>query len=113
MINPEVNTMFQVIEKHINSLDISNVPEERKTILKPLIEYIIEKQNTNESIRLNFICTHNSRRSHLSQVWAHVMAYFYTIDKVTCYSGGTEATALFPKAAEALKKSGTSHYWFF
>ena len=53
-----------------------------------------------------FICTHNSRRSHLSQVWAQAAAHFYNIKNVHCYSGGTEATALFPMAAKTLENAG-------
>jgi arsenate reductase len=55
---------------------------------------------------MNFICTHNSRRSHLSQVWAQTIAHYFAIKNVFCYSGGTEATALFPMAAKTLKTSG-------
>ncbi len=42
----------------------------------------------------------------MSQVWAQTAAYFYGISNVFCYSGGTEATALFPKVIETLEKSG-------
>jgi arsenate reductase len=62
--------------------------------------------NDEERIRLNFICTHNSRRSHLSQIWAQTMAFHFGIPNVYCYSGGTEATALFPKVAETLRNQG-------
>ena len=79
---------------------------ERKEILNQLINYIRLKKSNNRPIRLNFICTHNSRRSHLSQIWAQTMAYHYSIDNVYCYSGGTEATAMFPKVAETLTNQG-------
>ncbi len=87
---------------------ISNIPvsDERKEVVKPLIDYIQNKVTTNQEIRLNFICTHNSRRSHLSQIWAQTMAFQFKIDKVFCYSGGTEATAMFPKVAETLVNQG-------
>ena len=83
-----------------------SVSEERKVVLKPLADYIQNKVNTNEEIRLNFICTHNSRRSHLSQIWSQTMAFHFGIENVFCYSGGTEATALFPKVAETLTNQG-------
>jgi arsenate reductase len=41
-----------------------------------------------------YLYTH-SRRSHLSQVWAQTAAAHFNV-KMFCYSGGTEATALFP-----------------
>ena len=80
--------------------------QERKEVLQPLVDYIQKKYNNQEVILLNFICTHNSRRSHLSQVWAQTMAFHFDIPNVFCYSGGTEATALFPKVAETLINQG-------
>lgn len=105
-MKPNSTHVFETIAKFINSLSFREISLEREKILWPLIEYIQTKVTKNESINLNFICTHNSRRSHLSQVWAQVMAAYYHIPKVYCYSGGTEATALFPAAAKALEKSG-------
>ncbi len=98
--------VFQIIENTIAALDVATIPKERKEMLQPFIEFIQKKQQTKQEIRLNFICTHNSRRSHLSQVWAQTMAYHCNIQNVFCYSGGTEATALFPMAAETLKNAG-------
>ena len=92
--------------KTIHSIAEISVSEERKVVLKPLADYIQNKINANEKIRLNFICTHNSRRSHLSQIWAQTMAFHFGIQNVYCYSGGTEATALFSKVAETLTHQG-------
>lgn len=100
------NILFENISNTLDSLDISIISEERKQVLQPLINYLKEKIETNNSIRLNFICTHNSRRSHLSQIWAQTLAAFYNIKNVSCYSGGTEATAMFPKVAETLTNQG-------
>ena len=88
--------------------DLANlvVPEERKRILQPLIAYLQKCKDDNQAIRLNFICTHNSRRSHLSQIWAQTMAHYFGIDQVSCYSSGTEATALFPQVIETLQRVG-------
>ncbi len=98
--------LFKAIEEEIDNLDVSSIDKNRKALLQQLIDYIQVKINTSAVINLNFICTHNSRRSHLSQVWAQTLAHYYNIDNVFSYSGGTEATALFPSAAEALKTSG-------
>ena len=94
------------IREIIAQLSTERISEERKIILQPLIEFISSKISKNEEVRLNFICTHNSRRSHLSQIWAQTMAYYYQIENVFCYSGGTEATAMFPKVAETLTNQG-------
>lgn len=82
------------------------ISEERIAVLQPLVEYIQTKINNLETIQLNFICTHNSRRSHLSQIWAQTMAYHFGIKNVFCYSGGTEATAMFSKVGETLTNQG-------
>ncbi|MEX0998032.1 MAG: protein-tyrosine-phosphatase [Flavobacteriaceae bacterium] len=94
------------IESTIHSLDIASINEERKIVLQPLIDFIQSKVKTQERININFICTHNSRRSHLSQVWAQTMGYHFGIDNLFCYSGGTEATALFPMASKTLENQG-------
>jgi arsenate reductase len=98
--------MYPNLEKTIKSISFIEVSKERKEVLNPLVDYIQNKVNSNQNIRLNFICTHNSRRSHLSQIWAQTMAFQFTVDKVFCYSGGTEATAMFPKVAETLRNQG-------
>ncbi|RED23268.1 arsenate reductase [Flavobacterium cutihirudinis] len=98
--------LYSEIETTINSFDFDQISAGRKNVLQPLIDYIQNKVDNELEIRLNLICTHNSRRSHLSQVWAQTAATYYDVKNVTCYSGGTEATALFPMAAETLKDSG-------
>jgi len=90
----------------IETFSPDNIGEERKAILNELVTYISTKASKNEDILLNFICTHNSRRSHLSQIWAQTMAHHWKIKNVFCYSGGTEATAMFYKVAETLTKQG-------
>lgn len=101
-------SMFSKLNVTIRSLQPETISEERQSILTPLVDYIKQKRIAGEEIRLNFICTHNSRRSHLSQIWAQTMAHYFRIEKITCYSGGTEATAMFPKVAETLTHQGFS-----
>ena len=96
----------QKIENTFASLKTVIISSERKQTLQPLIDYIQLKLVQNKIANLNFICTHNSRRSHLSQIWAQAAAHFYNLKNVYCYSGGTEATALFPMAAKTLEQAG-------
>ncbi len=98
--------MYSTILKTVEQFHFENISNDRKNILQPLIDYIQGKVNSKKPVNLNFICTHNSRRSHLSQVWAQTSASFYNIDNVHCYSGGTQETALFPKVAETLENQG-------
>jgi protein-tyrosine-phosphatase len=82
------------------------ISEDRIVILKKLTSYIESCQEKNIPINLIFICTHNSRRSHISQLWAQTAAYAYEITNVYCYSGGTEATAFNPRAVKAMTEAG-------
>lgn len=98
--------MFKNLENSIGEIALLKVSDERKEVLQPLVDFIQSKLDQNENINLNFICTHNSRRSHLSQIWAQTMAEYFGLKNVFCYSGGTEATAMFPKVAETLERQG-------
>ena len=98
--------LFSTIESVLESLKKSTIKKERKEILQLLIDVIQEKVDANKEIRLNFICTHNSRRSHLSQIWAQALAYYFNLKNVYCYSGGTEATAVYPMVITTLKNQG-------
>lgn len=98
--------LFDKINKQIEGFSGFVPNEERTAVLAPLIQYIQEKVDQNAPVSLNFICTHNSRRSHFAQIWAQAMAHHFKVHNVTCYSGGTEATALFPMVAETLINSG-------
>lgn len=98
--------MFKNLSKTIEIVKDIPISIERQAVLQPLLDYIQNKVNQHQEVRLNFICTHNSRRSHLSQIWAQTMAFHFKINTIFCYSGGTEATAMFPKVAETLVNQG-------
>lgn len=98
--------MHSKLKETIDFISKIIVSQERKKVLQSLVDYIAQNVNESASVRLNFICTHNSRRSHLAQIWAQTMALHFQIPNVFCYSGGTEATAMFPKVAETLLNQG-------
>jgi arsenate reductase len=98
--------MYSNLKETITEISKMEVSQERKEVLQPLVDYIAQKTETSALVRLNFICTHNSRRSHLTQIWAQTMAFYFQVQNVNCYSGGTEATAMFPKVAETLLNQG-------
>ncbi|MEM9338092.1 MAG: protein-tyrosine-phosphatase [Bacteroidota bacterium] len=87
--------------RYIENLPVHTIGASRKTLLEEMASYL----NTADAPKLNFICTHNSRRSHLSQIWAQVAAHSYGVS-VTTFSGGTEATAFNPNAVAALDRAG-------
>ncbi len=98
--------LYNDLIKTVEGLHLNEISEQRRKVLQPLVDYIQAKVNEGLEIRLNFICTHNSRRSHLSQIWARVAAYWFDIGYVSCYSGGTEATALYTAVKDTLESQG-------
>lgn len=81
------------------------IPDNRKVILDKFKDYIQNKLEIGETPRLNFICTHNSRRSQFSQIWAQTAAAFFAID-VECFSGGVELTAFNERAVASILRCG-------
>ena len=73
--------LYSKIKTQIENLDLDLISAERKTVLQPLVDFIQLKTDAKAAINLNFICTHNSRRSHLSQVWAQAMAHYYVVNE--------------------------------
>ena len=98
--------LFSEIENVIKNFKPESITAERKETLQPLIDFIQSKTTNHQEIRLNLICTHNSRRSHLAQVWAQTASAYFNIKNVFCYSGGTEATAMFPMVGKTLESQG-------
>ena len=81
------------------------IPDNRKLMLDKFKDYIQNKLEIGETPRLNFICTHNSRRSQFSQIWAQTAAAFFAID-VECFSGGVELTAFNERAVASILRCG-------
>ncbi|MEM8528348.1 MAG: protein-tyrosine-phosphatase [Bacteroidota bacterium] len=101
-------TFYTSLQSSVKGLlnEFELIPEERKIQLQQLAHYIQDRLENHQPVHLNFICTHNSRRSHISQIWASAAACYFEIENIHCYSGGTEATAFNPRAVAALKRAG-------
>ncbi len=100
------NQFYPALEAYVAeiSAQADQIPAERQALLLKLTDYL--KANAEKTVKLNFICTHNSRRSHLAQIWTSVAAAHYGLENIRCYSGGTEATAFNPRAVAALERAG-------
>ena len=81
------------------------IPGERKAALDKLSTWATIEKNASRPIRLTFICTHNSRRSQMAQVWASAIGASLGLDVRAC-SGGTEVSAFNPRAVAALQRAG-------
>lgn len=97
--------MFAQIQEVIHKIDFNSITESRKNELEVLTQFIQEKKDKDLHVMLNFICTHNSRRSQFAQVWAQLASEHYGIP-VQAYSGGVEETAFNERAVASLERFG-------
>ena len=97
--------MYHKLNESFSRIALETISDYRKEILQVLINYIKEKIISGKKPLLNFICTHNSRRSQLCQIWAKTAADYHKIS-VKCFSGGTEITAFNESAIVSLKRFG-------
>jgi len=97
-------TIIQYLQNAEKEFD--QIPAERKLELKKIADYVQTKLKEDKKASLIYICTHNSRRSHMGQLWAMAAAEFYGIKGISSYSGGLEITAFNPNAIKALDEAG-------
>jgi arsenate reductase len=86
--------------------EVNLISEERKILLEELGIYIEGKLRSERDVGIVFICTHNSRRSHMAQIWAQTAAFYFGIGHIKTYSGGTQKTAFNLSAVRAIKSAG-------
>ena len=97
--------MNKKIKEVIEATSLASISDDRKEVLQVLINFIKKKYESDSTIRLNFICTHNSRRSQFTQVWAKLAAEIHGIT-IDTFSGGVEVTACNPLTVASLKRFG-------
>jgi arsenate reductase len=91
-----------------NSYKKAALDENRKNLLLRIANCIAETYKANNGqVSINFICTHNSRRSQLGQVWTFFASHYFDLN-VTAFSGGTEVTAFHRNTVRTLKSVGFS-----
>jgi arsenate reductase len=99
--------LFPSIEQRCLEAETTiRITPERQQLLQELAGYIAMGYKNGEPAKINFICTHNSRRSFLGQVWMAVAAARYGLSHVHTYSGGTDVTFLNPRIADSLRRFG-------
>lgn len=98
-LSPKVRSVCQEFE-------FDQIDQKRKVSLSQLGDYISNKLKENQPPKLVVICTHNSRRSHIGQIWLAVSADYYQLPDMQTFSGGTEATAFNIRAVDAFRRIG-------
>jgi hypothetical protein len=86
--------------------ELGMVSAERRVVLDAIATNLAAQLEAGKTSQLTFICTHNSRRSHMSQIWAQTAAYYFGLDKIHAFSGGTETTACNCRTVAAMRRVG-------
>ena len=93
----------QFFKTALNNLKID---ANRAQLLKSIALFVVNELEFNRKVNLNYICTHNSRRSQLAQVWSSYAANYFKLSEVKSFSGGTEATSFFRNTVKTLQDVG-------
>lgn len=98
---PKLEPYGKEILAHLNQME-----DDRKMKLHQISEFVSQRIQNGKSAKLLFVCTHNSRRSIIAQLWAKAAARFFNLENVCAFSGGTEATMVSENALRALTSNG-------
>lgn len=99
---------FDALDLYVNERvgEFALIPGERKEDLGRLAGKIRKDLDLRASVHIIFICTQNSRRSHMSHLWAQFAARYNGVNGISCFSGGTEATSFNPLAVKTMQHAG-------
>jgi arsenate reductase len=106
--SPSNARLVPQLQPYVNEVanELNVIPVERKAVLDEIVGTITARLDAGKEAQLTFICTHNSRRSHMSQIWAQTAAYYYGLSRVHAFSGGTDATACNCRTVAAMRRAG-------
>ena len=102
------NKLNRKLRQYVRTLpkEFDQISDERKTKLTQIGDYILEEQKSDETATFLIICTHNSRRSQMGQIWMETAATYYGVKGISASSGGTEGTAFNHRAVAAMERAG-------
>lgn len=101
--------MFRKVHSFLNTAEKASaqLPVERRELLEQIGDYILANSKSHVESNIIFICTHNSRRSHLAHILLHSAVLYHKVPiAFGIFSGGTESTSFNVRAADALKANG-------
>ena len=100
--------MNQELIRLINALllEFEEISDSRKKALELLASLISRRLELTGSAQILFVCTHNSRRSLLAQIWMELASIHFNMESITSYSGGTEATVFNERMVHGLLNTG-------
>lgn len=108
--SPDLSRLVEPARAYVTNViqSFDSIPEDRRGPLQEAADFIVQRVQRGNDANLSFICTHNSRRSHMSQVWLEAAATSYGIPNVHTYSGGVEVNACNIRTVRAMRRAGLS-----
>ena len=79
-------TLKEYIKIILKNIDMG-LEKDRKDKLVKLAQIIKINHEQQNTVKITFICTHNSRRSQFSQVWAHISSLYFKLDFYKTFFG--------------------------
>lgn len=112
---PSVAAFVDELQRDISAAAVDNNDDDvRRSKLESIAKCVtsmLTTTNNNDDddvgARLLFLCTHNSRRSQLAQVWYAVAAAYYSLgDRIETFSAGTQSTLVPNTIVRVLRSVG-------
>lgn len=102
------NELYPSLSELIEELNLEQdqISDQRKEELKDLAASSSQIFSEYGILNITIICTHNSRRSQLAELWIRTLAHHYELDNIYTYSGGTEGTAFNQRMVQAIASAG-------
>ncbi|WP_299109178.1 hypothetical protein [uncultured Tenacibaculum sp.] len=82
------------------------ISQERESLLQDIATTLFNEYSDRNKLNINFICTHNSRRSQIAQVWSFLAIEYFNLENIFSFSGGTETTAFHRNTVRTLQEVG-------
>jgi arsenate reductase len=99
-------TFIKTADFFKNALTDLKIDNSRSQLLNSIASFIASELKATKKVNLNYICTHNSRRSQLAQVWSSYASAFYKFAEVNSFSGGTAVTTFYRNTVKTLQEVG-------
>ncbi len=90
--------------------ETTRISEERRSLLDDIASKMAMEYIENGSLDVLFICTHNSRRSQLAELWLAIGAKHFGLPGLRVWSGGTDVTSFNYRMVFALQHRGFELY---
>lgn len=95
--------LYPEIIEFLNGITANSIDSERREKWNALAQRLRKKDNQGA---INFICTHNARRSVISQSLASALAHHHGLTGIKAWSGGAEETFVHPNSIKLLLRIG-------